>query len=200
MRFAGLIAGLGNPGKRYERTRHNIGFMVIDFLIASASGSRWPSPATRQKKKEYSLWEWPVGGASWLVTKPFTFMNLSGRAVRHVSSMHGLRAENILVVHDELDLPFGRMKLKHGGGLAGHNGLKSIASCLGSRDFRRLRIGIGRPPEGHEITKYVLSSFSREDMLNLPVVLEEAAHVLVAFCTEGYERALQRANSFKLSE
>lgn len=155
MNISGLIIGLGNPGREYDRTRHNFGFMFIDALLEEAQ--RNPFARCEQLsggKKKYDLWRCDIveGQAPWLLAKPQTFMNLSGEAVLAIASFYRVKPAAMVVAHDELDLPLGRMRFKMGGGNAGHNGLKSITQCLGTPDFHRLRLGIGKPPAGGETT------------------------------------------------
>ena len=141
MAVAGLIVGLGNPGKQYESTRHNMGFLFVDELLREAKNVSSMSG----DKFRCELWKAALPGSpdQWLIAKPQTFMNLSGECVQPLAAWHRLLPENILVVHDELDIAPGRMKFKKGGGNAGHNGLKSITQRLGTPDFYRLRLGIG---------------------------------------------------------
>jgi peptidyl-tRNA hydrolase, PTH1 family len=193
MGYAGLVVGLGNPGKRYALTRHNVGFAVIDRLLKEHT----PGAAPRQMaaEKEYLIWRWQAPMGSWILAKPQTYMNLSGNAVHKIMSRHSLQPRDLLVVHDELDLPLGRMKLKLGGGLAGHKGLKSIAASIGSQEFHRLRIGISRPL-GDDVTGFVLSRFREEEEELSSRIVREAALVVETFISMGFQAALQRANSF----
>jgi peptidyl-tRNA hydrolase, PTH1 family len=197
MGYTGLVIGLGNPGSRYAWTRHNVGFAVVDHLLEAQSLGEIPRLAAEEK--EYHLWKWTIPNGEWLLAKPLTFMNLSGRAVQKLMSKYFLHPLNILVIHDELDLPLGRMKLKQGGGLAGHNGLKSIAASIGSQEFYRLRIGISRPL-GEDMSSYVLTPFTEKERETKQQVIGEAARVVETFCGSGFEAALQRANGFVLSE
>ena len=161
MAVAGLIVGLGNPGKQYESTRHNMGFLFVDELLREAKNVSSMSG----DKFRCELWKAALPGSpdQWLIAKPQTFMNLSGECVQPLAAWHRLLPENILVVHDELDIAPGRMKFKKGGGNAGHNGLKSITQRLGTPDFYRLRLGIGRSPHGGEDTvNWVLGRLSPE--------------------------------------
>jgi peptidyl-tRNA hydrolase, PTH1 family len=193
MAWQGLVVGLGNPGRRYARTRHNIGFAVVDRIL-ERQGQGETQPLAEEK--DYLLWKWRLPGGEWLLAKPMTYMNLSGRAVLKLMSKHFLHPQDILVVHDELDLLLGRMKLKRGGGLAGHNGLKSIASSTGSQEFDRLRIGISRPTSEGVVTDYVLSPFSEEERPLAEQVVAEASQVVELYCTDGFDAAMQRANGF----
>ena len=192
-----LIVGLGNPGQRYARTRHNFGFLLLDELVSKHSGA-----LTKVKLSSGECYElsypnfglgseesWLVGGSRVLLLKPTTFMNLSGEAVRELSRKYALVPERICVVHDELDLPFGVARLKVGGGLAGHNGLKSISSVLGSRDFFRIRLGIGRPSGPEEVSDYVLRGFDELERAELPTVLVKGVELLESFCEKGFAKA-----------
>ena len=145
MELSGLIVGLGNPGREYEHTRHNFGFQTVQALLGRLEEvSRIDKLSKNQDR--YLLWRAVKrDGSAWLLQLPLTFMNNSGEAVRRVVDYYGLETEHILVVHDELDLPLGRIKMKKAGGNAGHNGLKSIQQMLGSPDFYRIRLGIGKP-------------------------------------------------------
>ena len=157
-----IIAGLGNPGSQYEQNRHNIGFMLVDYLTRKHdlqwSRSKWDGLICRT-----SLW-----GASVCFIKPSTYMNRSGRTVAGVANYYNILPDNTLIVHDDIDMNVGRIKLVKGGGTGGHNGIRSIVQELGSADFYRLKIGIGRPgsPSAHPdmpVEKYVLSDFSAEE-------------------------------------
>jgi peptidyl-tRNA hydrolase, PTH1 family len=194
MALQGLVVGLGNPGRRYARTRHNIGFAVVDRILEGHGTGETPWPLAEEK--DYLLWNWKLPGGDWLLAKPMTYMNLSGRAVLKLMSKYYLHPQDILVVHDDLDLLLGKMKLKRGGGLAGHNGLKSIASSTGSQEFDRLRIGISRPHSEGSVTEYVLSPFSEDERPMAEQVVAEAAQVIDLYCASGFEIAMQRANGF----
>jgi len=192
-----LIAGLGNPGNRYRNTRHNMGFLVLDHVMHCA---RWePGEHVRcmDEKKEFTLWEWtmPHDPAARYLLKPMTYMNRSGKGVSQVAARLNIQAESILVVHDEVDLPLGRVKFKVGGGLAGHNGLRSIAEQLGTRDFARLRMGIGRPEDQTSISEYVLHRFTPEEQKPLHESLDKALTALELVFTLDEQSALQRINS-----
>jgi PTH1 family peptidyl-tRNA hydrolase len=168
-----IIVGLGNPGDQYIMTRHNVGFMVVD-VIAAAHHIVF-------KKKFQALWtETTLNGESIFLIKPQTFMNLSGDSLIQFLSFYKWKSENLIVCHDELDLKFGDIRIKNGGGLAGHNGLKSIATHIG-QDFKRLRIGIGRSQTQQEVSSYVLSPFSKDEQNDLPDVLRKAVELIVNF-------------------
>jgi peptidyl-tRNA hydrolase, PTH1 family len=178
-----LIAGLGNPGPGYAGNRHNAGFMVADVLAARA-GARFKAGKFRAMAAEGHL-----AGLSVIIIKPLTFMNESGVAVGGVSGYYRLGAGQIVVIHDELDLPFGTIRLKRGGGDNGHNGLRSVAAHLGTRDYYRVRIGIGRPPGRMDPAAYVLRDFPAAERKELPLVLERAADAVEALLSDGLAAA-----------
>jgi PTH1 family peptidyl-tRNA hydrolase len=153
-----LIVGLGNPGRQYEKTRHNAGFLFLDAL-ASKFGCDWVS----ESRFQGMLSDCNVPAGKVMLLKPETFMNRSGQSVGKIVRYYKLMPEEILVVHDELDFDVGNIKLKNGGGHAGHNGLKDIIAHLGSREFYRLRIGVGRPVAGKAVADYVLTSPSKDE-------------------------------------
>lgn len=224
MNVAGLIVGLGNPGRRYENTRHNMGFLTVDALLREArgvtelSGSKfrcdlWKAElsapvaegravregrAERAGRTEGRSGKPSQTSAPWLVARPTTFMNLSGECVQPLAAWHRIEPDRILVIHDELDLPPGRMKLKKGGGNAGHNGLKSINERLGTPDFHRLRLGIGRSPHGGDDTiNWVLGRFSPEDQAAFERMLPAVLDVLGLFAAGDIEAATREANGYK---
>jgi PTH1 family peptidyl-tRNA hydrolase len=177
-----LIVGLGNPGSKYQWTRHNAGFMVLDRL-SHVSGI----PVT---KKRFSGF---YGEGSWknerlLLLKPQTFMNLSGQSVAEALRFHKIDLQNLLVIHDDLDIPYGRVKLKEGGGHAGHNGLRSLVSELGGGGFIRIRVGIGRPRFG-DAADYVLSNFTKDELVVLPQMVDEIIDLLDLYLMEGLGKA-----------
>lgn len=184
-----VIVGLGNPGSRYEDTRHNIGFKVVDELVRRAGLG-----AARSRFKAQG-WEGGLPGAgSVLLIKPQTFMNLSGESVGPALGFYKLGVDKLVVVHDEVDLPFGEVRAKEGGGLAGHNGLKSIAQILGSRDFARVRVGVGRPPGRQEVASFVLSAFSTREREDIPFVVDRAADVTLTIVRDGIGAAMNKFN------
>ena len=190
MACAGLIVGLGNPGGQYQGTRHNSGFMVIDRIVEHEPEC---SLLSSRSEKDFILWQWrPCMDADpWLLLKPLTFMNRSGRAVQKVLKNREIAPEQILVVHDELDLSLGTIRFKKGGGLAGHNGLRSLAAVLGTRDFHRLRIGIDRPEDSADVVSYVLGSFSRGELQTFSSALDDAVRGIGIYCRDGIEQAMQ---------
>ncbi len=186
--FDFMIVGLGNPGSRYVRTRHNIGFMALDFLLHQEQ------PRTRvlgSKRGLAQCWSWdgPDGMQS-LLTKPQTYMNQSGRAVKRLCGVYNLQPDQVIVIHDELDLAVGQVRIKFGGGLAGHNGLRSISAELGTRDFYRFRMGIGRPQPGIEITRYVLTPYSSWEEEHLQAAIARAVEGMRLLCTEGMQASM----------
>ena len=154
-----LVVGLGNPGRQYEKTRHNAGFLFLDGLISGVSVG-W----IKESRFDGLLSEIGFAGERVVLLKPDTFMNRSGRSVGKVAKYYKLMPEEILVVHDELDFDVGLVRLKKDGGHAGHNGLRDIITHLGSKEFYRLRIGIGRPPVGKAVADFVLSNPSRDEL------------------------------------
>ena len=190
MNWAGLIVGLGNPGREYESTRHNMGFMLLDALCARAEKDRRLVQRQSGDKFRCELWkiELPGNTTPWLLCKPQTYMNESGRSVQPLAAWHKISPQAILVAHDELDLPLGRIRAKSGGGNAGHNGLASITQMLGTPDFHRVRLGIGRPPFG-EVTPWVLGRFGAEENQKLATVLEAGVEIVHLFATEGMKAA-----------
>ncbi len=153
-----LFVGLGNPGPKYARNRHNIGFAVIDVIAADYHGEPW------RHRHQGHVSEARLGSERVVLLKPQTFMNHSGRAVSEILRFQPLALDDIVVFHDELDLEPTKLRVKIGGGVAGHNGLKSIAAHLHSREFKRVRIGIGHPGDKHLVTNYVLGDFSKSDL------------------------------------
>ena len=185
---AKLIVGLGNPGSKYLWTRHNAGFMVLDELARRAG-----IPVTR---KTFSglYGEGSYRGERLLLLKPQTFMNLSGRSVNPALHFHRLSLQDLIVIHDDIDVPFGRIKLKEGGGHAGHNGLRSLMQELGGGQFARIRVGVGRPLHG-DAADYVLSPFGRDEQNFLPRILEGAVDFLELLLAEGLPKAMSLCNN-----
>ncbi|GIX46649.1 MAG: peptidyl-tRNA hydrolase [Candidatus Tectimicrobiota bacterium] len=171
-----LVVGLGNPGRRYAQTRHNLGFMVIDALAArhriavqASVGEAWCGQGT-------------IAGQPVLLAKPQTYMNASGKAVVTLAHAYLREGEKLIVVHDDIDLPLGKIRLKRGGGDAGHLGVRSVIACLGHGDFFRVRLGIGRPPRKEEVVDYVLSPFAPAEI--------EARDAMIAQAVDLVERLL----------
>ncbi len=182
-----LVAGLGNPGREYERTRHNVGWLVLDELARRHGGS-WRS------KFSGSLAEVRLGDLKLGLLKPETYMNDSGVSVGAAARFYKVAPEHLLVVHDDVDLEPGRLQARAGGGLAGHNGLRSLAQHLGSQEFERLRIGVGRPGRGdrRSVSDWVLSGFAPED--DLEALVARSADAVEAIAAEGLEAAQTHFN------
>lgn len=183
-----LVFGLGNPGKKYGNTRHNVGFLVVDRITAQ-------NRVTVKKKICNSLvGEWHVDGERVLLVKPQTFMNCSGEALRDLSRRYPASTEDIVVVHDDLDLPFGRIRIRARGGPGGHRGVLSILESLGEEEFHRVRIGIGRPPAGVDPTDFVLESFNEQEAGQLDAIVSRGADAVVCLLQEGSRRAMELFN------
>ncbi len=196
----GLIVGLGNPGPQYEQTRHNIGFMLIDHIVSMGEARKNMRLEKIEESGNYELWRLKFAGAYRLLAKPLTYMNLSGNAVAKICGRHGLTSENVVVVHDELDLPVGRMKLKKGGGNNGHNGLESVQDCLNTPNFFRLRLGVGRPEDKYKpISDWVLEPFFSEDEEHIPSIITHACKGLDIFYRRGMGFATQHINGFSIA-
>ncbi len=181
------IVGLGNPGSQYAGTRHNIGFMVVDRLTALHSA---PTPKSRFKSL---VTEVMIGTEKVVLLKPQTFMNLSGDAVRLMGAWYKLYADEILIVADELDLPFGTLRLRERGSAGGHNGLASVIQQLGTNEFPRLRVGIGRGRSS--ATAQVLSKFSTDEQPELPFVINDAVDACEIWVRDGATMAMNRVNA-----
>ena len=182
-----LVAGLGNPGGQYARTRHNIGWLVVDELAARHGG-------TFRGKFSGRLSEIRVGESRVALLKPETYMNESGRSIAAAASFFKVPPEAVLIVHDDVDLDEGRLQARNGGGLAGHNGLRSIVAAMGTQDFQRLRIGVGRPERGdpRPVADWVLSAFSPE--ADVEGLIARATDAVEAVALEGLEVAQRRFN------
>ena len=183
---AHLIVGLGNPGPKYAGHRHNIGFLVVDELAG-----QWGASWFREKFKG-EMAKVTVGDEDVVLLKPLTYMNLSGESVQAAMRFFRVPLANVICVHDELDLDFGVVRLKVGGGTAGHNGLKSVVQHCGGPDFVRCRVGIGRPSGGQEPHSYVLSDFSRDEGARLTEPIDLAVEMLRAAVLEGPRAAMNR--------
>ncbi|MBF6233232.1 aminoacyl-tRNA hydrolase [Nocardia farcinica] len=179
-----LVVGLGNPGSEYERTRHNVGYLVADVL-AERVGDRFAV----HKKSGADLLQARLDGRQVLIAKPRSYMNLSGRPVAALARFFSVPPTEVIVVHDELDLPFGAVRLKRGGGEGGHNGLRSISSALTTKDYLRTRIGIGRPPGRQDPADFVLKPFAAAERKEVPVIVEQAADAVELLLRVGLEAA-----------
>ena len=181
-----LVVGLGNPGREYAANRHNVGFMVAD-LLASRVGARFGR--AKRAVAEVAEGRLGFGGPKLIVVKPMTFMNLSGAPVVALAQFFKVPVDNVLAVHDELDVPYGQVRVKRGGGEGGHNGLRSMSKSLGSKEYARVRFGIGRPPGRQDPADYVLSDFSGAERKELEFLVDRAADVVEAVVLEGVEWA-----------
>ena len=183
-----LLIGLGNPGREYRDNRHNVGFMLIDRLIVrlNARGMKVQSKAivTTATYEDRKL----------ILAKPQTYMNLSGQSAQGLLNFYKLPMENMLVAHDDLDLPFGTIRIRLGGGPGGQKGMASTIERLGTKDFPRLRIGIGRPPGRMDPAAYVLQDFSRDEMKTLSEVVDRAAEAALTFVVDGLNKAMNKYN------
>lgn len=183
-----LLIGLGNPGREYKDNRHNFGFMLIDRLIVrlNAHGMKVQSKAivTTATYEERKL----------ILAKPQTYMNLSGQSAQGLLHFYKLPVENMLVAHDDLDIPFGTIRVRPGGGPGGQRGMASTIEQLGTKDFPRLRLGIGRPPGRMDPAAYVLQNFSRDEMKILSEIIDRAADAALTFVTDGLNKAMNKFN------
>jgi peptidyl-tRNA hydrolase, PTH1 family len=178
-----VIAGLGNPGRKYSRHRHNLGFMVVD-LIATETGAGW-----KAKPDKTLICETRMDRAETLLVKPQTYMNLSGQSVAPILKKLYVEPAGLIVVHDDLDLVPGNVRVKLGGGDGGHRGVRSIAECLGTKDFIRVRLGIGRPPSGFTPEEFVLSAFREEEMDAAADLARAGSAAVKLIVTMGLEEA-----------
>ncbi|GAA4982402.1 aminoacyl-tRNA hydrolase [Kineococcus glutinatus] len=188
-----LVVGLGNPGPQYAGNRHNVGQMVLEEL-AGRAGASFKKHRSGARAAECRLGTGPGGrpGPRVVLAAPTSYMNVSGGQVVGLARYFGVAPEHLLVVHDELDIPFAAVRLKRGGGEGGHNGLRSISASLGSKDYLRLRVGVGRPPGRQDPADFVLKNFSSTERKELPLLLVDAADAAEAVLTEGLEAAQQR--------
>lgn len=185
-----LVVGLANPGPDYVGTRHNVGEEVVAILATRHGGT------LRKAKERAMVDEVNVGGKRLALAVPMTYMNLSGEAVGPLVRRHGITdPHHLVIVHDELDLPVGRMKLKLGGGLAGNNGLKSVKAHLHTDDFGRIRIGIGKPPGSRQGADHVLKRPGKAERAELDVIVQEAADAVEMILAEGFAAAMNRYNT-----
>jgi len=183
-----LIAGLGNPGVRYSYSRHNVGFLVLDAL------ARMEDIKINRGKFDSCIGRGVISGIPVILAKPQTFMNLSGVAVGKLASYFEIATEDIIVVHDDMDFSIGDIRIKMGGGVAGHKGLISIVNHLGGPEFIRIRLGIGRPATGRMIEDYVLERFSKREMQVLPDTVERACDAVIEVISSGVQTAMNKFN------
>ncbi|MGE5628189.1 MAG: aminoacyl-tRNA hydrolase [Solirubrobacterales bacterium] len=185
-----LIAGLGNPGKQYEHTRHNVGFDTIDII-----SREYNIPLNREKFKGI-YGEGTIADDKVILLKPKTFMNLSGESISEVSNFYKIESENIIVIYDDISLHTGRMRIRPQGSAGGHNGIKSIISCLSTEKFPRIKIGVGHPE--YDLIPFVLGRFSKEDRALVEEVMKAAALSVEEIIKNGVPEAMNKYNSFKV--
>jgi PTH1 family peptidyl-tRNA hydrolase len=181
-----LVVGLGNPGKEYAGNRHNVGFLVADLLAARVGAKFGRSKRAHADVAEGRL---GFGGPKLVLVKPLTYMNLSGAPVVQLAQFFKVPVDNVVAVHDELDVPYGQVRVKRGGGEGGHNGLRSMSKSLGSKEYARVRFGIGRPPGRQDPADFVLSDFGGAERKELEFLVDRAADVVEAVVLEGVEWA-----------
>ncbi len=195
-----LIVGLGNPGTKYQLTRHNIGFLFIDALAEAFGGSRSFKSEFKAETQKIK-----IGAEQVLIMKPQTFMNLSGESVQPALSFYNMTVDDLLVVHDEVDVPFGQMKFQRARGHGGHNGIRNIHQLLGTNDYGRLRLGVGRPPvfvgdDGEkrkavmEVHEWVLNNFAKDEMSKMPDYLNQAIKGAELWSAKGLQAASTEFN------
>jgi len=182
-----LVVGLGNPGPSYAATRHNVGHMVLDILAARVGGRFKTHRRSRSDVLEARLGTPP--GIRTILAKPRTYMNTSGGPVAALTDYYRVGPDALVIVHDELDIPFHAIRLKRGGGDNGHNGLRSVTTALGTRDYLRVRFGVGRPPGRQDAADYVLKPFSSTERRDLDIEVDRAADAVEALVTEGLTSA-----------
>ena len=188
-----LIVGLGNPGTRYRAARHNIGFMVLEKLAAQLE-------LDLRQKSFNALWgKGKINRKNVILAMPQTYMNLSGNAVRQLQAFFKTEISNLMVIHDDLDLSFGSVRLKTGGGTAGHKGLASIEENLGSSEFMRIRLGIGKPVDKSRIESYVLEPFKSDELPLLNNIIETAAGAVCEIISSGIQKAMGKYHSINIS-
>ncbi|WP_059017050.1 aminoacyl-tRNA hydrolase [Mycobacterium sp. M26] len=186
-----LVVGLGNPGPQYAKTRHNIGFMVADLLAARMGGA-----FKVHKKSGAEIVTGRLGHRPVVLAKPRTFMNESGRQVGPLAKFYSVMPTDLIVIHDELDIEFSQIRLKLGGGEGGHNGLRSIANALGTKNFQRVRVGIGRPPGRKDPAAFVLENFSATERTEVPTLCELAADATELLIDVGLEAAQNQVHAW----
>ena len=185
-----VVVGLGNPGEEYAATRHNVGQMV-----AAELARRGGTALSVNKKTRTRLATTRIGGQPVVVATPMSYMNLSGGPVSALAAYHSVTPDQVLVIHDELDLPFGTVRLKLGGGSAGHNGLKDVTKALGTPDYVRVRVGIGRPPGRMDAAAFVLKPFNAAERKDLDLLIADAADAVEAVIEDGLTAAQQRLHT-----
>jgi peptidyl-tRNA hydrolase, PTH1 family len=186
-----LIVGLGNPGSEYSQNRHNVGQMVLDEL-ASRAGGGFKSHKSRAQVLEGRL---GIGGPRIVLAKPLCYMNVSGGPVSALAKFYDIDPGHVIAVHDEIDIPFSTVKLKIGGGEGGHNGLRDISKALATKDYLRVRVGVGRPPGRMDTADFVLRDFSGPEKKELPFLIDSAADAVAALVRDGLTAAQQKFHS-----
>ena len=187
-----LVAGLGNPGTEYAKTRHNAGFLVIDDIAASYSVS------LDKKKFNVVYGRGTIGGVTTILAKPQAYMNRSGPPIRQLADYFRISHREILVVHDDIDLDFGRLKIMEKGGHGGHKGIRSLIDALGKDTFMRLRIGIGRSEKGLDVSDHVLGRFGSNEILMVQKIVERSRDAVVAILCEGAKEGMNRFNNRRI--
>lgn len=195
MEYKALLACLGNPGPEYATTRHNFGFLVADQLLEMGAQRKSMRLEKLHETPELQLWSIHLAGTPHLLLKPMTYMNLSGKAVGKVAGQYALPPEQVIVLHDELDLPLGRIKFQQSGSTNGHRGLESIVEHLGTPAFWRMRLGIGRPSASWEVRDFVLENFPADDLKLVSEMLSAAIKGLDLFARKGTRFAIQYLHS-----
>lgn len=183
-----IVVGLGNPGRKYVGTRHNVGFDVLVVLAERFSAEKW------RPGFEAEVTEIQIGSERLLLVAPQTFMNLSGRSVRAVVNFYKVPLQQILLIHDDINLPTGRLRLRASGSAGGQKGLQNTIDQLGSREFPRLKIGVGRPPAGQDVSSYVLQKFSKTEWPLMEECVHRAASAVETWCSAGIEQAMNEYN------
>jgi PTH1 family peptidyl-tRNA hydrolase len=186
-----VIIGLGNPGKKYEDTRHNVGFITIDKI-----SDKWGIPV-QQSKFRAIVGEGRIETEKVLLVKPQTYMNLSGESVAEIIKFYKLTPDDLLVIYDDLDLPTGQLRLRIKGSAGGHNGIKSLIQHLGTQEFNRIKVGIGRPQPGRSVSEYVLQDFPAAERPLIDKAVEHAAHAAVMWTREPFLKVMNHYNSLK---
>ncbi len=184
-----LVLGLGNPGDAYKNTRHNVGFTVVDALAEEFSVS------CEKKKFDALFGRGVIEGAEVILAKPMSYMNRSGLPAGGIMSYFGISGKDMVVIHDDIDLAFGKIKIKEKGGHGGHKGIKSLTDTLGGGEFSRLRIGTGRPEAGRDVADYVLGRFSPDETKVLPEIIRTARDAVVTILCKGTKEGMNRFNS-----
>lgn len=188
-----LIVGLGNPGAQYQGNRHNVGQMVLDEL-AGRIGAGFKTHKTRAQVLEGRL---GIGGPRVVLAKPMSYMNVSGGPVSALANFYGIAPDHVVAVHDEIDIPFNTVKVKLGGGEGGHNGLRDMSRALATKDYLRVRVGVGRPPGRMDTADYVLRDFGTAELKELPFLLDESADAVESLVREGLLAAQQKFHPAK---